>query len=103
LAPEWKDKPHRLIYDLCNEIERLQKLLKMAEDELIESDNHGRAQEKRADALEAELENVRDASKNIAELQREACAWHCDDILHKKPACTPNDIRATSLVMTESK
>lgn len=26
-AHQWKDKPHRLIYDLCNEIERLQMLL----------------------------------------------------------------------------
>lgn len=23
LAHEWKDKPHRLIYDLCGEVERL--------------------------------------------------------------------------------
>lgn len=22
-APEWEDKPHRLVWDLCNEIERL--------------------------------------------------------------------------------
>jgi hypothetical protein len=26
-AHQWKDKPHRLIYDLCTEIERLQILL----------------------------------------------------------------------------
>jgi hypothetical protein len=23
LAAEWKDKPHRLVYDLCREVERL--------------------------------------------------------------------------------
>ena len=27
LANQWKDKPHRLVYDLCNEIERLRFLL----------------------------------------------------------------------------
>lgn len=27
LAYEWKDKPHRLVYDLCDEVERLQLLL----------------------------------------------------------------------------
>lgn len=26
LAGEWKDKPHRLIYDLCNEVLRLRTL-----------------------------------------------------------------------------
>ena len=24
LAAEWKDKPHRLIYDLCSEVDRLE-------------------------------------------------------------------------------
>jgi len=28
LAYQWKDKPHRLIYDLCNEVERLQNEVK---------------------------------------------------------------------------
>jgi hypothetical protein len=27
LAHEWNDKPHRLVYDLSNEVERLQKIL----------------------------------------------------------------------------
>lgn len=27
LAPEWNDKPHRLVFDLCSEIERLQLIL----------------------------------------------------------------------------
>lgn len=27
LAAQWKDKPHRLIYDLCGEVERLQALM----------------------------------------------------------------------------
>jgi hypothetical protein len=26
LAATWKDKPHRLVYDLCREVERLQAL-----------------------------------------------------------------------------
>ena len=28
LNNDWKDKPHRLVYDLCREIERLQQLNK---------------------------------------------------------------------------
>lgn len=28
LAYQWKDKPHRLIYDLCHEIEHLRRQLK---------------------------------------------------------------------------
>jgi uncharacterized membrane protein len=27
----WQDKPHRLVYDLCSEVERLQKQLLLAE------------------------------------------------------------------------
>lgn len=44
---------------------KLRKLLKMAEDELIESDNHGRAQQKRADALEAEVEMLRERNQKL--------------------------------------
>jgi hypothetical protein len=29
LAYEWKDKPHRIIYDLCGEIERLRKIVRV--------------------------------------------------------------------------
>ena len=57
--------------DSSSEIEHLRKLLKMAEDELIESDNHGRAQEKRADALEAKVEMLRDA---LSEMDLQICA-----------------------------
>lgn len=28
---DWEDKPHRLVYDLCSEVERLQKQLLLAE------------------------------------------------------------------------
>lgn len=27
LVLNWKDKPHRLVYDLCNEVERLREIL----------------------------------------------------------------------------
>ena len=32
LAADWKDKPHRLVYDLVGEVERLQKLLWLRHD-----------------------------------------------------------------------
>jgi len=32
LAAEWKDKPHRLVYDLVGEVERLQRLLWLRHD-----------------------------------------------------------------------
>lgn len=59
--------------ELRAEIKRLQKLLKMAEDELIESDNHGRAQAKRADVLEAENEQLKEELRKIQELYDDAC------------------------------
>jgi len=31
LNHNWEDKPHRLVYDLCGEVERLQKQLVLAE------------------------------------------------------------------------
>ncbi len=30
-ALDWEDKPHRLVYDLCNEVERLSKIKAAAE------------------------------------------------------------------------
>lgn len=44
---------------LKQENKKLQKLLKMAEDECVASDDHGREQSRRADNLEAELEELR--------------------------------------------
>lgn len=57
------------------EIDHLRKLRKMAEDELIESDNHGRAQAKRADALEAEVEMLRDALRDMVTLVEQVEAF----------------------------
>ncbi len=31
LALEWKDKPHRLVYDLCTEVERLNNILTLTQ------------------------------------------------------------------------
>jgi len=46
----------KYVEELLNQNQKLQKLLKMAEDEAVESDDHARKQERRADNLEAELE-----------------------------------------------
>lgn len=32
LAHEWRNKPHRLVYDLCSEIERLRALVAIGDD-----------------------------------------------------------------------
>lgn len=53
------------------EVDRLQRLLKMAEDEAVEADNHGRAQSKRADHLEAESERALAAEERLEQMTRE--------------------------------
>lgn len=58
-------------FEANSRIEKLEKLLKMAEDELIESDNHGREQSKRADDLEAQVEMLRDA---LSQMDLQICA-----------------------------
>lgn len=46
------------IHHLKAEVERLSRLLKMAEDEAVAADNHGRREARRADAAEADAERL---------------------------------------------
>lgn len=66
------------IHHLKAEVERLSRLLKMAEDEAVAADDHGRREARRADAAEADAERLgaerdearADAERYLADLRR---------------------------------
>ena len=54
LGLDWKDKPHRLVYDLCNEVDRLQEELRIARGVLTPTERH------RQDFLDGTFEHRQD-------------------------------------------
>lgn len=45
-AAEWKDKPHRLVYDLCTEVERLREAISAMHDDAVNADEYREIQQK---------------------------------------------------------
>lgn len=64
-APTWKDKPHRLVYDLASEVERLQMEVEQLKLNIQELED---ARNSLSDQNERYLDRIQDLKDNIAEM-----------------------------------